>query len=106
MIGPVGRTFLPDPCRACSDALSDASGGDILTKKKRRAVRRLAAGLILALGLSGAARAELIGDAEKGAKAFGQCKGCHQVGKGAEDRIGPHLNGIFGRRAGIHEGFA
>ena len=32
--------------------------------------------------------------------------GCHQVGKGAEDRIGPHLNGIFGRRAAAHEGYA
>ncbi len=53
-----------------------------------------------------AARAELIGDAEKGKKLFAQCKGCHQVGKGAKDRIGPHLNGIFGRQAGVHEGFA
>jgi len=51
------------------------------------------------------ARAELIGDAEAGAQAFNDCKGCHQVGQGAEDRIGPHLNGIFGRRAAAHEGY-
>jgi cytochrome c len=34
---------------------------------------------------------------------FGTCTGCHEVGKGAEDRIGPHLNGIFGRRAAAHD---
>ena len=86
--------------------MSDASGGDILGQKKRRAGFRLAALFFLGMGLAGAAQAELIGDAEKGAEAFGQCKGCHQIGQGAVDRIGPHLNGIFGRQAGAHEGFA
>lgn len=55
---------------------------------------------------AGASFAEEIGDAEAGKKIFSKCKGCHQIGAGAKDRIGPHLNGIFGRRAGIHEGFA
>jgi len=50
--------------------------------------------------------AEGLGDAEKGAALFEQCKGCHMVGDGARDRIGPHLNGIFGRRAGTQDGFA
>jgi cytochrome c len=45
------------------------------------------------------------GDPEKGEEVFAQCRSCHQVGRGAEDRIGPHLNGIFGRRAGAHDGF-
>ncbi len=45
------------------------------------------------------------GDPEKGREVFAQCTSCHQIGQGAEDRIGPHLNGIFGRRAGAHEGF-
>jgi cytochrome c len=52
-----------------------------------------------------AARADLIGDAEAGAEQYQDCSGCHQIGKGAEDAIGPHLNGIFGRRAAAHEGF-
>lgn len=47
-----------------------------------------------------------IGDAERGAIVFNQCKACHQVGAGAENRIGPHLNGVFGRRAGKIEDFA
>lgn len=45
------------------------------------------------------------GDPARGETVFGQCRSCHQIGQGAEDRIGPHLNGIFGRRAGVHDGF-
>jgi cytochrome c len=55
---------------------------------------------------AGAARAELIGDAEAGAEVFATCTGCHEVGPGARDRIGPHLNGIFGRAAAAHAGYA
>lgn len=44
--------------------------------------------------------AETIGDVDAGAKLFGQCKGCHQVGPEARNRIGPHLNMLFGRKAG------
>ena len=36
---------------------------------------------------------------------FGQCKRCHQAGGGAENRIGPHLNDVFGRTAGSLAGF-
>ena len=39
-------------------------------------------------------------DAERGRTLYGQCKRCHQAGDGAEHRIGPHLNDIFGRTAG------
>ena len=46
-----------------------------------------------------------LGDATKGEQIFRKCHSCHQVGQGAEDRVGPHLNGIFGRRAGVQEGF-
>jgi cytochrome c len=55
--------------------------------------------------LASAAAAEVAGDAEAGATVFSQCKGCHEVGANAEDRIGPHLNRIFGRRAAAHEGY-
>ena len=43
--------------------------------------------------------------AEKGAEVFAKCSVCHQVGEGARNRIGPNLNGIFGRRAGSLQGF-
>ncbi|MCB4457849.1 c-type cytochrome [Leisingera sp. McT4-56] len=46
-----------------------------------------------------------LGDAVAGKLVFEKCKGCHQVGEGAESRIGPHLNGVFGRKAAGLEGF-
>ncbi|WP_371809427.1 c-type cytochrome [Ruegeria sp. HKCCD6604] len=42
---------------------------------------------------------EDLGDVEAGKTVFAKCKGCHQVGEGAENKIGPHLNGVFGRKA-------
>lgn len=39
-------------------------------------------------------------DAERGKALYQQCKRCHQAGRGAKHRIGPHLNELFGRRAG------
>ena len=44
-------------------------------------------------------------DAERGKALYGQCKRCHQIGNGAEHRIGPHLNDVFGRPAGALGGF-
>ena len=49
--------------------------------------------------------ADAIGDPTRGAKIYSKCSGCHLVGPNATDRIGPHLNGIFGRAAGAHEGY-
>lgn len=60
--------------------------------------------LVLAV-VAGTGAAEDIGDAERGRKIFAQCQMCHQVGADADSRIGPHLNGIFGRRAGDIEAF-
>ena len=40
-----------------------------------------------------------------GEKAFKKCAACHQVGEGAKNRSGPHLNALFGRVAGSIEGF-
>ena len=37
---------------------------------------------------------------ERGAKVFKKCKACHQIGEGADNRVGPHLNTVFGRPAG------
>ena len=44
-------------------------------------------------------------DIAAGEKVFQQCSGCHQVGADAQHRIGPHLNGLFGRPAASHAGF-
>lgn len=61
---------------------------------------------LAALLVAGVAFAEDIGDAENGEKVFSKCIGCHQIGQGAKDRVGPHLNGIFGRKAAAHDGFS
>ena len=42
---------------------------------------------------------------KSGEKAFKKCKSCHQIGAGAKNKTGPHLNGIFGRKIGAIEGF-
>lgn len=70
--------------------------------KRGRSLLNLA--LFIAVA-TGPAWGEAIGDPEAGRKIFGTCTGCHEVGAGAADRIGPHLNGIFGRRAAAHDGY-
>lgn len=44
----------------------------------------------------------LIADGEK---VFKKCKACHQIGEGAENKVGPELNSVIGRTAGTVEGF-
>ncbi len=45
------------------------------------------------------------GDVESGKELFRQCSGCHEVGAGAENGVGPHLNSLFGRKAASIEGY-
>lgn len=87
--------------------------GDVLMGVRRGRARRLAfvpvAAVLVAglMALSGPlALAETPrGDPERGAKVFKLCASCHAIGQGAKNRVGPHLNSVFGRRAGTVEGF-
>ena len=45
------------------------------------------------------------GDAAKGEKVFRKCQACHAVGEGAENKVGPVLNGLMGRAVAAGEGF-
>jgi cytochrome c len=45
-------------------------------------------------------------DAAEGQKVFNQCRACHQVGETAKNGVGPHLNGLFGRKAGTVQGYS
>lgn len=45
------------------------------------------------------------GDATAGATVFAQCSACHAVGAGAQNNIGPVLNGVVGRAAGTYPGY-
>jgi S-disulfanyl-L-cysteine oxidoreductase SoxD len=40
-----------------------------------------------------------------GEKVFKKCAACHQVGEGAANKSGPHLNDVMGRTLGTVEGF-
>ena len=58
---------------------------------------------VLAGALCGApvfAQQEQGGDADRGEELFRECSGCHQVGAGAVNRVGPQLNHIFDRKVG------
>ena len=46
------------------------------------------------------------GDAAEGEKVFRKCQACHQVGEGAENKVGPQLNGVIWRQIASVEGFA
>ncbi len=45
-------------------------------------------------------------DVAAGEKVFRKCAGCHKIGEGARNSVGPVLNDVFGRPAGSFEGYA
>ncbi|MBE0412724.1 c-type cytochrome [Yoonia sp.] len=67
--------------------------------------QRLTAFALIGLTTATQVGAEAGGDPTRGEALFRQCSGCHQIGEGAENRIGPQLNHIFDRAAGAVEGF-
>jgi len=64
----------------------------------------LSSGLGLLL-LALAAQAQGVGDAQRGAQVFAQCKVCHSIEAG-KNILGPSLHGVLGRKAGTVPGFA
>ncbi len=66
-------------------------------------MRSWALSVILVFAGAGAASAQ---DAANGEKVFAQCRACHQIGESAKNAVGPHLNGLFGRKAGTVEGYS
>ena len=59
-----------------------------------------AAVLIAVSSVSGVAQ-----DAQKGKTVFNICLACHAIGPGAQNKIGPELNGLDGRKAGTVPNF-
>jgi len=72
---------------------------------------RIAAALIAAsagaaamqAGLAGPAQAQ---DADKGRQVFNMCVPCHSIGPGAQNKVGPELNGLDGRHSGTVANFS
>ena len=61
-----------------------------------------AAACLVALSSASAMAA---GDAKKGEKVFKKCKACHTIKKRRQNKKGPNLAGIIGRKAGEGAGF-
>lgn len=66
--------------------------------------RHLGAGVLVGALTLGSSVALADGDPEDGEKVFNKCKACH-VADEPQNRVGPHLVGLFGRQAGSVEGF-
>ncbi|RUM23415.1 cytochrome c family protein [Rhizobium vallis] len=63
----------------------------------------LIAASVIVLSSAGAGAQE--GDATAGATVFKKCATCHIVDSDT-NKVGPSLNGLFGRKAGTHPDFA
>jgi len=55
--------------------------------------------------LAGSLAAHADGDAALGKKVFNRCIACHEAATD-RDKVGPHLMGVVGRKAGSTESFA
>ena len=64
-----------------------------------------AATLIAATALPAMLQTAAAQDVEKGQRSFNKCLPCHAIGPGAENKVGPDLNGLDGRHAGAVTSF-
>jgi cytochrome c2 len=62
-------------------------------------------GITILLPLALVAQAQGVGDAQRGAQVFAQCKVCHSLEAG-KNMLGPSLHGLIGRKAGSVPGYA
>jgi cytochrome c len=60
-------------------------------------VSRIAFAIAIIVFSAGAAPAQ---DIAAGEASFRKCTPCHNIGPEAENKVGPHLNGLDGRKAG------
>jgi cytochrome c len=65
-------------------------------------MRRVA---LVALGFVLSTETVLAQDVKAGEASFRKCAPCHNIGPDAENKVGPELNGLDGRKAGTVEEF-
>jgi len=104
--GPLTRPHLTPPPPAGEGrvgATSPRKRGEVKAARPSSVIPALMA--FTFAGLAGAAQAE--GDAAKGKAAFvRQCAICHTSEKGGDNRFGPNLFGIIGKKAGTVPDYA
>ncbi len=69
-----------------------------------KAIKSYAAGVVF-LAAIGQVNAVSAQDATAGEQTFVKCRICHQIGPGAQNSVGPDLNGVVGRKAATQPGF-
>jgi cytochrome c len=66
----------------------------------------IAAVVLIVVSQAQAQETPLIGDPEAGATVFKKCMACHKVGPDAKSGVGPSLNGVVGRPAGVYPDYS
>jgi cytochrome c len=61
--------------------------------------------VIVGLSIAASASTAVAQDIAAGETSFRKCAPCHSVGDGATNKVGPELNGLDGRKAGMVEGY-
>ncbi|HMA74205.1 MAG TPA: cytochrome c family protein [Xanthobacteraceae bacterium] len=61
--------------------------------------------LFVAVGLVISTGTAFAQDVAAGETSFRKCAPCHSIGPDAANKVGPELNGLNGRKAGIIDGF-
>jgi len=61
--------------------------------------------ILMAVLIAAASVPAMAQDAQKGKTVFNVCLACHTIGPGAQNKIGPELNGLDGRKAGTVSNF-
>jgi cytochrome c len=61
--------------------------------------------IVAALVIAGSPVSSMGQDEQKGAAVFNVCLACHTIGPGAQNKIGPELNGLDDRKAGTVPSF-
>src|ERR1700742_22747 len=63
-------------------------------------MKKLTFGALMILTVTATASAAMAQDVAAGKSSFNTCLACHAIGEGANNKVGPELNGLDGRKSG------
>lgn len=70
-----------------------------------KSIMMMFAAVLIAVGQAHAQDTVRTGDPEAGANVFKKCMACHKVDPDAKSGVGPTLNGVVGRPAGVYPAY-